>query len=377
MKTIKKILVLSPAGRVYQHDRVEWFPQPFSRIKTHYFNIGDMVVHDATLQLLQFSEVEGMVIERIDERLIDWYKTFDAIVVRASNFIHNQMDWLHALTIIDRLQLPVYAIGVGAQASGRGSYTLNEHNLRFWKTVAERSTVIGVRGEFSAELLASNGITNTTIVGCPTMYRSRNRALQLRVPDAIERVAFSVRRESDPAYTTDVGRYLRVQRDLLLQTARAFDTTMTVHGEVEEKAFYYHDRAGIARATQKFFASAWWTPETHNEMAALYRDRLFFFLKVADYDEFIIEQDFALGYRVHGVLPAMSLGVPGFLVTYDSRSGELAQTHRIPSLALNETGVDVRQLLREVDFTAFNAHYAAGYDTMRGALVDNGLPHRM
>ena len=169
MKTIKKILVLSPAGRVYQHDRVEWFPQPFSRIKTHYFNIGDMVVHDATLQLLQFSEVEGMVIERIDERLIDWYKTFDAIVVRASNFIHNQMDWLHALTIIDRLQLPVYAIGVGAQASGRGSYTLNEHNLRFWKTVAERSTVIGVRGEFSAEQLARNGITNTPIVGCPTM----------------------------------------------------------------------------------------------------------------------------------------------------------------------------------------------------------------
>jgi hypothetical protein len=377
LNDIRKILVLSPAGRVYHHNRVEWFPEPFSRIKADYFNIGDMVVHDATLQLLEFSEAQGMVTERIDERLIGWYKTFDAIVVRASNFIHNQMDWLHALTIIDRLQLPVYAIGVGAQASGQGSYVLNDHNLRFWKTVAERSTVIGVRGEFSAELLARNGITNTTVVGCPTMYRSRNRALQLRVPDEIERVAFSVRRESDATYTTDVGRYLRVQRDLLLQTARAFDTTVTIHGEIEEKAFYYHDRPGIAKATQQFLSAGWWTPETQAEMAALYRDRLFFFLKVADYDEFITTQDFALGYRVHGVLPAMSLGVPGFLVTYDSRSGELAATHRIPSLALNESGTDVRQLLQSVDFSAFNDHYAAGYDAMRDALEANGLPHRM
>lgn len=373
----KKILVLSPAGRIYEHDRVEWYPEPFSSIKSRYFNIGDMVVHDSTLKLLDFERVVGMVTERLDEGLLGWYKTFDLIVVRASNFIHNDMDWLHAVEILEKLQLPVYAIGVGAQASGKGVYKLNDHNLRFWKLVSERSSVIGVRGQFTAELLAENGIRNTEIVGCPTIFRTLNRNLQLKVPDQIEKVSFSIRREADATYTDDIPKYLQTQREFLLSTARALDTTVTIHGEVEEKAFYYHDRPGIVQAERVFMHEGWWNEESREEMNRLYRDRLFFFLKVEDYDEFIRTQDFALGYRVHGVLPAMANGVPGFLITYDSRSGELAKTHCIPSVSLSDGNVDVKRLLREVDFSEFNKVYSLRYDKMRWVLDKNGLPNRM
>lgn len=375
--TKKKVLVLSPAGRIYEHDRVEWYPEPFSRIKGQYFNIGDMVVHDSTLKLLDFQCVVGMVTERLHEGLLNWYKTFDLIVVRASNFIHNQMDWLYAQTILDQLQLPVYAIGVGAQSSGGGTYQLNDHNLRFWKTVAERSQIIGVRGEFTAELLAANGIKNTEVVGCPTIFRTRNRNLKLSVPKDIRKVAFSVRREADATYTRDIRKYLQVQRDLLLNTASTFDTQVTIHGETEEKAYYYHDLEAMARAESTFMHEGWWTPETRARMDDLYRNRLFFFLKVEDYDEFITTQDFALGYRVHGVLPAMANGVPGFLIKYDSRSGELAKTHCIPSVSLEDGQVDVRRLLESVDFSEFNAAYPLRYDKMRWVLDKNGLPNRM
>lgn len=377
MSRKKRVLVISPAGRTYAHDRVEWYPHAFSRIRREYFNIGDMVVYDSTLKLLDYEHVEGMVIDRLLEGHIAYYKTFDYIILRASNFIHNDMDWLHAVEILERLELPVFAIGVGAQASGGGTFQLNEANLRFWKLIAERSAVIGVRGEFSADVLAANGIHNVEVVGCPTVFRTRQRNLQIQVPDEIRKVAFSIRREVDATYAADIGRYLGLQRDLMLNFARRFDVRVTVHGEPEEKAYYYHDLDAMQQAEATFLHEGWWTPELRDELDRLYRDRLFFFLKVEDYDEFIRTQDFSVGYRVHGVLPGLANGVPGLLIKYDTRSGELAKTHCIPSIALEDSAVDVNRVLQEVDFSAFNQAYAQRYDTMKRAFDRNGLANRM
>lgn len=377
MSRKKKVLIISPAGRLYAHDRVEWYAHPFSRIRREYFNIGDMVVYDSTLKLLDFEKAEGMVIDRLLEGHIEYYKTFDCIVLRASNFIHNQMDWQQAIPILERLHLPVFAVGVGAQASGTGLYRLNEHNLRFWQIIAERSELIGVRGEFSAEVLAHNGIKNVEVVGCPSIFRTRNRGLKIRTPEHIERVAFSIRREVDASYASDTRQYLGLQRDLLLQFARRFDIRVTIHGEPEEKAFYYKDLDAMKQAEATFLHEGWWSEQTRAEMDALYRDRLFFFLKVEDYDEFIRTQDFAVGYRVHGVLPALANGVPGLLIKYDSRSGELARTHAIPSVALHDSGVDGDALLQAVNFDEFNRLYPQRYDRMKWVLDKNGLSNRM
>jgi polysaccharide pyruvyl transferase WcaK-like protein len=85
-----------------------------------------------------------------------------------------------------------------------------------------------------------------------------------------------------------------------------------------------------------------------------------------------------LGYRVHGVLPALANGVPGILVKYDSRSTELANTHAIPSVELSDLkSLSVDAVLDSVDFSEFNRLFDARYDKMRFVLEQNGLPHRL
>jgi polysaccharide pyruvyl transferase WcaK-like protein len=374
----RKVLVLSPAGRIYNHDNVEWYAHLQSKIEASYFNIGDMVVYDSTLKLLDFTDVQGCNIVNPTEKNIEFYKGFDYFIVRASNFIHNNMEWERALDVLNSVQLPIFAIGVGAQASGSGTYKLEGKNLQFWKTVSERSTVIGVRGAFTAELLAANGIKNVEIVGCPSIFRACRRNLRIEQNAKIERVAFSIRREADSSYASEVTRYREVQRELLLQFARRFDVRVTIHGEIEEKAFFYRNREMMARAREIFAHEQWWTPETKDEMEAIYRDRLFFFLKVADYDDFIRTQDLAVGYRVHGVLPALANGVPGILVKYDSRSTELANTHSIPSIELSDVdSIDIDRLITETSFSDFNKIFAMRYDKMQFVLEQNGLQHRM
>lgn len=372
------ILVISPAGRVYNHDCVEWYPEPFSEIKSKYFNIGDMVVHDSTLKIIDFNSVEGVVIERLDEGLIEWYKTFDYILIRASNFIHNEMNWIHGLEVIKRVNLPVYVIGVGAQSASAQHYQLNNHNLNFWKEVSSRCNMIGVRGEFTANLLEFNGIKNVEIVGCPTIFRTRKNDLEIKNPFDVKKIAFSVRREVDHTYTENVNRYHDIQRRLLISAAKMYDTTITTHGEPEEKAFFYHDRIQQQVAKNRFINEKWWTPDTEESMEMLYRRNLFFFLKVEDYDEFIRTQDIAIGYRVHGVLPALANGVPGFLFTYDSRSGELAKTHKIPSMPSEDAlEKSLDEILMTVDYSEFNNFYPIAYNRMKSFLLSNGLSTRM
>ena len=113
-------------------------------------------------------------------------------------------------------------------------------------------------------------------------------------------------------------------------------------------------------------------------MRALYADKLFFFLKVSDYDDFIRAKQFAIGYRVHGVLPALANGVPGVLVRYDSRSGELADSLAIPSVTAEEAlRMGPRELVDAVSFDEFNKVFPARYDKMKFVLEQNGVPHRL
>lgn len=373
-----KILVISPAGRTYGHDHVQWYDFPQKRIESEYFNIGDMVVYDSTLKILNYESCEPMKIMDPTDVDIQKYKSADYVIVRASNFIHNQMVWHRAIEVLEKTQLPVYALGVGGQAATKDDYRLRGDNLRFWQIVSERSKLIGVRGTFTADLLYANGIKNVEIVGCPSIFRTRNRNLTIKRPRDIKRVAFSIRREVDKNYADRPEEYLRVQREFLLNTARQFDTTVTTHGEPEEKAYFFKNAAAMDAARQTFVHEGWFTPETTVDMEKLYREKMFFFLRVEDYDSFIKNQDFAIGYRVHGVLPALANGVPGFLVKYDSRSSELADTLAIPSLVFDGNApADVGSLLDQISFDDFNKIYPIRYDKMRFVLEANGLSHRL
>ena len=374
----KRALVISPAGRVYRTNNVEWYAHPQKKIESEYFNIGDMVVYDSTLKMLNLKSVEGMEVANPQASDIERYKTLDYIILRASNFIHNEMDWQGALNVLDKVPLPVYALGVGGQSAGDGTYRLTGTSLRFWQVVSERSKVIGVRGTFTANILYENGIKNVEVVGCPSILRTRNRDLAISKPDFIRSVAFSVRREVNNSYAANPRKYLEIQRQFLLAVYEKFSTTVTIHGEVEEKAFYFRNQLLMEKARELFLQEGWWTTDTEKLMEEIYRDKLFFFLKVEDYDDFIKTQDFALGYRVHGVLPALANGIPGIIVKYDSRSSELADTHAIPSIILDRSeNIDIDRLISEVSFEEFNKIYPLRYDKMKFALEQNGIPHNL
>lgn len=377
-----KILVMIPAGRRYGHDNVRIYDQPRSDYVRRYFNTGDMVVYDSTLKLLDFSDLDVLKIS--DPAMADigrYNAQFSFAFLRGSNFIHEHMNWEHAPEVLARLRIPIHAIGVGAQAECQRRIALSEQSVQVWRAIGQRCDTIGVRGAFTARTLRDIGVTNAEIVGCPSLFRRRDRSLRLRLkpPQDISRVAFSLRRETSQVYAVDQGAFVRRQRDLLLRLADAYDLTVTIHGEPEEKAFFDRDERQIGQAAERLRKLAWFTPETEPLLVAIYRERLFLADAVEQYDAMIGGLDLAIGYRVHGILPALANGIPGILVTYDTRSEELAETLSIPTIRDSDLDsiTDVRAIYSPERFERFEKNFAANYDRMRDYMDRNAIPHRM
>jgi Polysaccharide pyruvyl transferase len=376
-----RVLVMIPAGKRYQHDKVMIYDQVRDDYIRSYFNTGDMMVYDSILKLLDFHDMDVLKIANPTDADIERYnETFDYVILRGSNFIHEHMKWERAEWVLNQLKIPVYAIGVGAQAETRRKITLPPENLRVWQLIAERSVAIGVRGAYSAQVLADNSIKNVEVIGCPSLFRNcvRNLGLRLKPPSEIKKVAFSLRRETSHYYAADMKSFVNTQRELLLRVAGAYDTTVTIHGEPEEKAFFTGDAVAIAKATAAFKKSGWFAGDYEAKLTEIYKTRLFLNDRVEDYDARIQQMDFAIGYRVHGILPALANGTPGVLVDYDTRSGELAETFSIPK------AVDVELLCKPFEgifakeqFDEFLAKFPANYDRFKAHMDKAGIPNRM
>lgn len=377
-----KPIFVKPAGRLIDRETVAWYDVTFREMIDTYYNTGDIAVYESTLRLLDYdlgrSHLLNIDLER-DAALDRSDANHDYVCLRGSNYIHEEMDWGHFGAWIERLDLPVLCIGVGAQAATRRRIILPPDGLRIWKLISDRCTSIGVRGTFTAEVLNDNGIKNTEIVGCPTLFRSRNPMLALRAKPFAEiaTVSFSIRRETDHSYTTDIPAFLGRQRAIVERLAGAYDLYLTAHGEIEEKILFHKDPKRLAEAYATLRQQHWFAGED-SLMQRLYETRLFFTGVVGHLEQFMHRMDATIGYRVHGVLPALAQGIPAVLLDYDARSAELAETLDVPLITPQEAlDLPFSEIFSSARFLRFERHYPAHYLRMKRFLERNGIAHRM
>jgi hypothetical protein len=110
----------------------------------------------------------------------------------------------------------------------------------------------------------------------------------------------------------------------------------------------------------------------------LYRqNRIRFFLDPLPWHRFLAEHDFAFGTRIHGNIAALSAGIPAYLLTFDSRTTELADYHAIPYAPISKIrpDTDPAELYDRADLSAFNARQPEAFGHYLGFLEENGLDH--
>jgi hypothetical protein len=377
----KRIAFLMPAGTVTEHDRVSSYhhDNPAKIIDTN-LNIGDTFVFEASLRLTDYEQAVFLSPGFKDIGwAVDLLDSCEVAILRGSNYVHGSMEWGNLGEALERCRIPVVAFGIGAQAPRYGAVPVSDQTRRVLQLIADRSTSLGCRGQFTVDTLKAMGIRNAEPIGCPSLFRLNQRGLRIawREGEPPRRIGFTIARGMAGMYCEDPNRARVSQLALLAHLQAAYDVYVICQNEKAEKIYFYraYERIEEARALLR---GTLWGVEAHPWLEDLYWRRMFFGTSPAAYEAMARFCDMFIGYRLHGNIMALSVGKPAIYQTYDSRTRELVEHFDIPAHdIMTQTPFALEPLLEQPLFDRFNARYPVAYDIVRDFLAANGVAHRM
>ena len=299
-------------------------------------NLGNLLFREAVAEHVNtFVRTDGS----IDPK--EASEEFDIIVMPLANMLtpwvgQGMKLWATATAdFLEGAKLPVMALGVGAQANRDASprLALGPEITRLIRVISDHSATIGVRGEFSADVLKEIGVENTSVVGCPSNFLSVTADLGSRIQKKQEnrpphRLVFTGK---DFDFNS-MGIHQHVQRRLLDYTE--------LHGgfyvvQAEEAAIRLTrmDRdmpdSVAYRSNLRDYLRPW---ESNEEFGRRVSQRFISFPNVAGCLEFLSSIDLSVGMRIHGSIAATQAGVPSLTIAHDMRTLELCETLGLPNI---------------------------------------------
>ena len=293
---------------------------------------------------------------------------FDQFVIPLANaFRPGFQKYLQRLTaLISKLDIPVIVVGVGSQHKLDGDMPDDDPIAgdvkEFMGAVLERSSSVGVRGEYTAEYLAGLGFDDSVvdIIGCPSLFMNGPNP-------TVDRPGASM--GPDSRIALNVSPYVRQMKPIVARHTKKYPNLVYVPQNQKDLMMMVW---GENRTNPKDLRNP-----THTEHALYLEDRMRFPLDPRTWVDFLREQEFVFGTRIHGSVAGILAGTPTFLITHDSRTLELAEYHGIPHAKVNELpkDVDAADLYERSDYTHFEARVPEVLSRYTDFLEKNGLSH--
>jgi hypothetical protein len=346
------------------------------KLKITGHNTGNLLIGQSLLEELRYDACAfGMRLrpEEVNER-------FDVIVIAAANFIYKGFDMSAVASFIEATRLPCFIAGLGAQApSVRAAIgELQQGTRRLLSILQERCRLIGVRGDFTAQVLNDFGITNVAPVGCPSLYRRLTPSLSVRRPTAstLHKISLNGSRNVvDHAGSPAAARHVEAQL-IRLSLERGYDYVLQ-NEDPEMYVLCGSDSEQHMQAVDSVIET-FDLGVTRDELVRHVRAKYRLFFNLAEWDDYIRDFDLSAGSRFHGNLIALTNGVPALIFPHDSRTTELAELMQIPHVPVEQVDtIDLETLVSTADYDAFELRYRELYGRFAAFLSENGLAHRL
>lgn len=268
--------------------------------------------------------------------------------------------------LVDRLTIPCVVIGVGLRApfepNLKDGFPFDDAVRKFVKAVLNKSHMIGVRGQITADYLTTLGFiegVDHTVIGCPSMYTFGR---ELVIPHK------EITQASKVTYNTSITTPLPVQK-FIMNNADKFKNSYYIPQVTSELRMLYTgapstDRQGLAY------------PTTIENPYCL-DNRVQFFLNPNTWFDFFGDVDLSFGSRLHGNIAAILGGGQAVLIPKDSRTRELQNYHALPKLDMKDIHEDDNLLekIENIDFCSPQKNQQRNFDHFISFLNKNGLNH--
>lgn len=327
-------------------------------------NTGNMFIAAAVERHLGAPREAELIGREIDVERVN--REYDKVVIPASNFVNSYSDFGRVAEIIKKIKIPIVVIGIGSQASQfTDTIEVKKGTLDFLKALSERSITLGVRGNFTAEKLFEIGIRNVDVIGCPTLYYNSRPDFQVTKKDISGsfRAAINFGRRKENLHLLGIAMKKNlpfIAQSELLEMA-VMDGTANVRDVAHDPLY----RKSPSLRPEKIVNYL-------KQNGRAFYDILEWIQEVSSYD-------FILGPRLHGNMIAFQNGVPALWFSHDTRTREICDLARLPSLPISEIKNYncVEEYYAVVDFGDFNREYPLLYNNYIAFLEKNNLKHNL
>ena len=258
------------------------------------------------------------------------------IVVPSANHIRENLDLTTFVDFLERVQLPLVFVGLGAQAADYDQKEIHLHQsiLRLLALANERSKTLSIRGEYTARRLEGLGITNFKITGCPSNFINLD-------PDLADKIAAKMKlpMRSFMTHGDEPWPQTKEKQDVekLLATWTMQGAAMQVQQSVP--AFMDFIRRGnpygaadIPEQREEALRSALMPTASMDQFRDYLAAKLRVYFSVSQWMEDSAKYDFSIGLRLHGNMVAWQSAVPSLWLYHDSRTRELAEAMAVPHM---------------------------------------------
>lgn len=333
-------------------------------------NLGNLLFTHAAHRALETEDTEvvagGLVwrphhASRINDE-------FDAFVVPLANAFRLgfEKELVQLTKLIERLTVPVVVLGVGAQATrdydASRLQPIAPAVKAFVRSVLDRSASIGVRGEFTLDYLTQLGLRDVEVIGCPSLFLNGERVLvEKKVPslNVDSRIAINI-----SPYRKRMGKVLKRHMERYPNLTYVAQDRATLRRLLRGDRLYERREGGEADVP------------VHTSHPVFQDGKVRTFVDAGPWLDYLANQSFCFGTRIHGNMAAIVAGTPAFVLAHDSRTLELARYHQIPHRKISDLQkIDAASLYARADYGPTNEGHAGRFQAYVGFLERNGLDH--
>ncbi len=268
--------------------------------------------------------------------------------------------------LIKKLTIPCVVIGVGLRAEFEPdleqSFEFDEDVTEFMKAVLEKSSMVGVRGEITAQYLSKLGFRegiDHTVIGCPSMY-TYGKNVKIRDTKLTEDSMISI--NSSVLSPEHVHKFL-------YNTMQKIPNHYFLPQRIQELRTVYTGQP-YAQNYSEYYPSKM-SDKIYEE------NRVRFMLNVPTWLDFLRQADLSVGGRLHGNIASIVAGTPALLIPHDARMRELTNYHNLPHIWAKDMdeNADIFELFAKMDFKQVEKVHEKNFEHYIDFLDKNGLDH--
>ncbi|MBN2980611.1 polysaccharide pyruvyl transferase family protein [Cohnella algarum] len=245
-------------------------------------------------------------------------------------------------------------ISVGTQtAKYKKDFKYHPTTLTWLKEINEQA-IIACRGEYTANVLSSNGVKNIEVIGCPSLFHKLDSDFKIYKKDQINKNA-----KIASGITPWPNRNMELQK-----VKDFFEFIMKNQFEfIEQTNALWVEH--ITKADSNF----------NDKLQVYLKEYSKMFFNIGEWRSYCNTLDFSFGGRFHGNVIPLLEGVPSLFITIDARTREMCEYFKFPFIDIGEFDFNLtaQELYDMADYSDFNKHYKSLYLKFEQFAEKNGL----